>query len=272
MKKYLLVALDLDGTLLNSEKKILPETITDLTEAYNKGIQIVYCTGRAPAEMKEYLPLLPMIQYGVCMSGSLVYDFKNQTTIYSNALSKELAKQIIEVAKEDDGMIQYMTEKDSIVREDQITHMVDFDMEIYQPMYLETAKTVKDMEKELENHESIPKLNIYFHSTKAREEAFEKLKLKNLPISITFGDKTALEMTATNVTKGNGLIELASYLKIPMDQIIGMGDNHNDCSFLEVVGFPIAMFNATYDLKLISRDITDDNNHNGTGKAIRNYC
>jgi len=49
-----------------------------------------------------------------------------------------------------------------------------------------------------------------------------------------------------------------------MDQIIGMGDNHNDCSFLDIVGFPIAMFNATYDLKLISKDATDDNNHNGT--------
>ena len=55
MKKYLLIALDLDGTLLTSEKKILPETITDLTEAYNKGVNILYCTGRAPAEMKEYL-------------------------------------------------------------------------------------------------------------------------------------------------------------------------------------------------------------------------
>ena len=138
--------------------------------------------------------------------------------------------------------------------------------------YQDIATTVKDIEKELENHDFFPKINIYFHSIKARKEAFEKLKMMKLPISISLGDKTALEMTATNVTKGNGLIELASYLKIPMDQIIGMGDNHNDCSFLEVVGFPIAMFNATYDLKLISRDITDDNNHNGTGKAIRNYC
>ena len=188
MKKYLLVALDLDGTLLTSEKKILPETITDLTEAYNKGVQIVYCTGRAPAEMKEYLPLLPMIQYGVCMSGSLVYDFKNQKTIYSNALSKELGKQIIEVAKEDDGMIQYMTEKDSIVREDQITHMVDFDMAIYQPMYLETAKTVKDMEKELENHEFIQKVNIYFHSKKLVKKLLKNLNLRiylfQLPLGI----------------------------------------------------------------------------------------
>ena len=272
MKKYLLVALDLDGTLLTSKKKILPETIIDIAEAYNKGVQIVYCTSRAPAEMKEYLQLLPMIQYGVCTGGALVYDFKNQKTIFSNALSRELAREIIEVAKEDDGMIQYMTEKDSFVREDQINHMGDFDMAEYQPMYLEIAKIVKDMEKELENHDFFPKINIYFHSKKAREEAYKKLKLKQLPISINLGDKTALGIAATNVNKGNGLLELASYLKIPMDQIIGIGDNHNDYSFLKVVGFPIAMFNASYDLKLICKDVTDDNNHNGTGKAIRNYC
>ena len=86
--------------------------------------------------------------------------FKNKKTIYSNALSKELAKQIIEVAKEDDGMIQYMTEKDSIVREDQITHMSDFHMGIYQPMYLKIAKRVKDMNIESENHDSIPKMYV----------------------------------------------------------------------------------------------------------------
>ena len=74
-----------------------------------------------------------MIQYGMCMSGALVF-LKNKKSIYSNALSKDLARKIIEVAKEDEGIIQYMTEKESIVREDQITHMVDFDKEVYQSM------------------------------------------------------------------------------------------------------------------------------------------
>ena len=64
--------------------------------------------------MKEYLPLLPMIQYGVCTGGALVYDFKNQRTIYSNALSKELARQIIEVAMFDVKVINKVIIKSNL--------------------------------------------------------------------------------------------------------------------------------------------------------------
>ena len=75
MIKYQLVAIDIDGTLLTSDKTILPDTIKQINEASKKGIYIVYCSGRAPAEMKDIIKLLPSIRYGVCMSGALVYDF-----------------------------------------------------------------------------------------------------------------------------------------------------------------------------------------------------
>ena len=86
-----------------------------------------------------------------------------------------------------------------------------------------------------------------------------------------FNEKTALEITAKNATKGNGLLTLASYLGIPISQIIGIGDSNNDYSFLNIVGLPIAMGNANKNIKNISKYITDDNN-NGVGKAICKYC
>ena len=270
MVKYLLVALDIDGTLLTSDKTIHPDTIKHINEASKKGIYIVYCSGRAPAEMQDIIKILPSIRYGVCMSGSLVYDFKEHKTIYANSVPRELVKKIIEVAEDDDGMIQFLTENDSIVREDQITHMSDFKMGIYQPMYLKIAKTVKDMNNEAENYDSIPKVNIYFHTTQARQKAYEKIK--DLPLSFSFGEETSLEITAKNVNKGNGLSALATHLDIPMAQIIGIGDADNDLSFLKIVGLPIAMGNANEHVKSICKVITDDNNHNGTGKSISKYC
>ena len=194
MFKYKIVALDIDGTLLTSDKTIHPDTIKHINEASKKGIQIVYCSGRAPAEMQDIIKFLPSIRYGVCMSGALVYDFKEYKIIYNNSISKEFIKQIIEVAKEDDGMIQFLTEKESIVREDQITHMSDFNMGIYQNMYLKICKTVKDMNIEAESHDSIPKINIYFHTAQARQKAYERIK--HLPLSFSFGENTAFEITA----------------------------------------------------------------------------
>ena len=270
MVKYHLVALDIDGTLLTSKKTILSDTIKYINEASKKGIHIVYCSGRAPAEMQDIIKLLPIIRYGVCMSGSLVYDFKEKKVIYANSISKKFVKEIIEAAKDDDGMIQFLTENESIVREDQITHMSDFKMGIYQPMYSKIAKRVKDMNIESENYDSIPKINIYFHSTQARQKAYEKIK--NLPLCFSFGEETALEITAKNVNKGNGLSALANYLRIQKNQIIGIGDADNDISFLKIVGLPSAMGNANEKVKSICKVITDDNDHDGTGKSINEYC
>ena len=86
-------------------------------------------------------------------------------------------------------MVQFLTENESIVRGDQITHMSDFKMGIYQPMYLKIAKIVKDMNIEAENHDSVPKINIYFHSIQARQKAYEKIK--NLPLCFSLGKDTA---------------------------------------------------------------------------------
>jgi len=270
MPKYLIAALDMDGTLLTSQKTIHPDTIRDITEASEKGVHVVYCSGRAPAELQEYLSILPCMRYAICMSGALVYDLDQHKNIYTNPVSKELAIEIAKAAKEDDGMVHLLTESESIVRADQITHMADFHMGIYQTMFLNIAKTVPDIEEEIEKHDTISKINIYFHSTSARQQAYEKLK--HLPLAFAFGEETSLEMTAQGVTKANGLLALASHLNVPLSQVLGIGDADNDRSVLTIVGFPIAMGNAKEEIKSICKVTTDENDHNDTGKTIRKYC
>ena len=148
--------------------------------------------------------------------------------------------------------------------------MKDFNMEVYQPMYKKYARTVKNMKEEINKYEGIPKINIYFRSKKARQEAYDKLK--NLNIDFSLAENTSLEMNAKDINKGKGLSILASYLGVPISQIIGIGDGNNDYSFLKIVGLPIAMKNANENIKNISKYITDDNNNNGVGKAIRKFC
>ena len=70
----------------------------------------------------------------------------------------------------------------------------------------------------------------------------------------------------------NTTSELSNYIGINNKQIIGIGDADNDLSFLKIVGLPIAMGNANENVKSICKDITDDNDHNGVGKAINKYC
>ena len=126
--------------------------------------------------MQEIIEFLPFIRYGVCMSGALVYDFKEHKAIYINSVPKNIVNKIIEVSKNDEGMIHLLTENESIVDENQINHMNDFHMGVYQPMFMKIAKTVKNIKEEANKYESIPKINIYFQSEQVRKEAYEKIK------------------------------------------------------------------------------------------------
>ncbi len=270
MTRYKLVALDMDGTLLRSDKSLDPETVRDIGEASEQGIEVVYGTGRAMIELLSYVKQLPCIRYAVCLSGALVYDFRKQRSIFCRELPGVCIREIVRVAEEYGAMVHFLTEKESIVRIDQVSHMSDFHMGIYQPMFLQLTRKVEDMAEEAERHDSIPKVNVYFRSAKDRKEAFETLK--QLPLSFAFAEGASLEMNAEGVTKASGLCELTEYLGIPMTETAGIGDADNDRAMLEAVGLSVAMGNAAEDIKALCDAVTADNDHNGVGEAIRRYC
>ena len=145
--------------------------------------------------------------------------------------------------------------------------MADFGMGVYQDLYEKVARTVPDMEKEGEHHTSIPKINIYFRCPEERSRAYEELK--DLPLTFACAEQTSLEINAANVTKATGLQHLADFLQISLQQVAGIGDAENDREMLSKVGFPIAMGNASDEIKSLCRYVTKDNEQNGVGEAIR---
>lgn len=265
-----LVALDMDGTLLMTDKSVHPDTVRDIVQAGRKGIHVVYCSGRAVPEILPYVSCLKTMRYAVCMSGALVYDLEESRRIYHKAIAYEYVQKIIDAAKKDDGMINFLTEKESVVRADQVVHMRDFHMEVYQPMFVKVTRKVTDMSEEAKHYDFIPKVNVYFRSKEARQQAYEMLK--DLPLSFAFAEGAGLEMTACGVTKAAGLKELAKYLGISMEETLAVGDADNDRAVLEAAGISVAMGNAEEKIKEICDAVTGDNDHNGVGEAIKRYA
>lgn len=270
MARYKIIALDMDGTLLKSDKSLDPDTIRDIGAAAGQGIEVIYCSGRGVMELDSFLSQLPCMRYAVCMSGALVYDLKKQRSIYSQTVSGEYAREIVETAARYDAMAHFLTEKESIARADQVMSMADFHMGIYQSMFSKLTKKVNDMAAEALRHDVIPKVNVYFRSARDRAEAYEALK--HLPLSFAFAEETSLEMNAQGVTKASGLQALAAHLGIKMEDTVGIGDADNDRAMLEAVGLSIAMGNAAEDIKMLCDVVTADNDHNGVGEAVRKYC
>ena len=164
-------------------------------------------------------------------------------------------------------MPHILTDDETIVAADDVTHMKDFHAGIYQPMFERITRKVADMAEEARHLTSIGKVNIYFRSSEDCHACYEELR--TLPLSFAMTEETTLEMTAQGVTKGSGLKALADYLHIPMAHTVGIGDSDNDRAMLHDVGLSVAMGNAQADIKAQCDLITEDNDHNGVGEAIR---
>ena len=265
--RYKLIALDMDGTLLTSDKTIAPESLRDIGWAAGQGAQAVYCTGRGVPELREYFSQTPMMRYAVCNSGAVIYDCAEGRGIAGSVIAPECVRPILETAAGLGAMIHFLTDGESIVSAADITHMADFNMGVYQPMFLAVARQVPDMKAEAARQDGIAKINLYFPSPELRLRAFEALK--ELPLKLTFQEIASLEMTARGVDKGSGLRLLARRLGVDMQDTVGIGDSDNDLEMLDAVGCPIAMGNASAAVRARCAFVTDDNDHNGVGLAIR---
>ncbi len=262
-----LIALDMDGTLLCSDKTVLPETVEDIAAAAARDIEVVYCTGRSTAELAPYVGSLTSMRYAVCTSGALVYDLREKRCLHSAPIPIEVIQEVIRILGEDCGMYQFLTETEIVVRGCDVTHMADFHMGPYQPLFEKIARRVDSLYAETLRRTSIPKVNIFFRSMEDRMAAYEKVR--HLPLMFAQADMTSLEMTAPGVSKAEGLRRLADLLGISMEETAAIGDADNDRQMLEAVGLPIAMGNADTSIKSICRIVTADNDHNGVGEAIR---
>ena len=89
MSDYQLIAFDMDGTLLNSQKEISPAWIHQAALA---GKTVILNTGGCPAELEEYFALLPDLTYVNCVSGAPVYNHATKETIYSRTLPADTVK------------------------------------------------------------------------------------------------------------------------------------------------------------------------------------
>lgn len=266
-RKVSLIAVDMDGTLLMSDKRIHPDTVRDIASAAARGIQVVYCSGRDISELRPYTEQLPGIRYGICTSGSVVYDFQEEKCVFRCGVPRETVLEVIRLVGEKTGMIHFLGDGASIVCAEQMAHMEDYQMGIYKDLYRRVATPVASMRAEADLHDSIAKMNIYFRSAGDREQAFEKVR--HLPLNFARSETTSLEMTAPGVSKAKGLQELAGYLQVPMEETAGIGDADNDRAMLSAAGVSIAMGNAEPEILDLCDYVTDDNDHNGVGKAIR---
>ena len=265
--KYKLLALDMDGTVLNSEKKITARTAAAIENLLKKNIQVVVSTGRGYAEISDYREVFKLMHYGILISGGLLYDFFKDELIKVHGLDEKTILQLIDFGLEERAMIHLLTTKKSITREKDIQNMAAFNMSIYQDMFNRVCIRCDDFKKYVsENPGEVIKVNLYNRNQAARDRAFERIKPMNL--SISFAEAFNLEVSPANITKASGLVELCEFLKIDLSETVAIGDADNDKEILQAAGLAVAMGNASDEIKKLADFVTADNDNDGVAAAI----
>jgi Cof subfamily protein (haloacid dehalogenase superfamily) len=264
---YKLLALDMDGTLLDSRKQVSPKTQQAIEELAKTGVAVAYCTGRSLPEMRDVRRALPFVRYGSQVSGALTYDFETDTVISATPLSTDICLQLIRAGALENAMVHMHCVHASVTRQVDIDRMHLVRMATYRSMFEEVCTRTDDLEAYVREHEGqVLKINLYHMDTESRERT--RRRIQGLPIKLADSERTSLESTAQGISKDKGIERICSRLGIGMDQVVAIGDAPNDTDVLRAAGCAVAMGNATPEIKQLADLVVADNDHDGIAEAI----
>ncbi len=265
---YRIIALDIDGTLLNSRKEVTSACADAVRQAAEAGKIIVYNTGRAVSELTEFFPLLPDIRWAVYASGAGLYDIQKGKAFALHGIPRADADAILALARTKDLMPQLVIGDRDVIQASHMARLDHFHMEIYRPLYERAMTLVPDIYSYAANcREDFLKINLYHADPAERVRTREELSC--LTVEKAYSEVSSLECSAAGVDKGSGLLRLCGELGIPAAESVSVGDADNDIPMLRAAGLGIAMGNAARHVKDAADRVAADNDHDGCAEAIR---
>lgn len=284
-----LLAIDLDGTLLNSYGDISNENKEAIKYALNKGVEVVLASGRDPLTMQKISRELGIENYLIAGNGASVYDIKAQKNIYENFIDTNKALKIIKMCKENSIFFNLYTDKGII------TESLNFNVKVFNSENNHKAsekqtniEIVKDIYEYAQNNPlNILKIIICDDSKIIFNNISQKLKqIKGIEVLdvahmsrkiIRVGTEEVeieyyyTEVSSKDVDKWNAIEYLINTLQIKKEEVMAIGDNINDKKMVQNSAAGVAMGKSALAIKNIGDFITEDNNSNGVEKAIYQY-
>ncbi len=270
---YRFIAFDLDGTALNSRKELTPETRAALEYAAAHGVEPVPATGRFYRGMPEALRSLPFIHYAITMNGAVVYDIRNDRTLYGAEIPWQRAVEIMEDIESPEVIYDsYIDSWGWITRAYQEKAAAYVPDEYFLKMLHVLRTPVEELKAYIrEGQRDVQKIILFTRTLALQQELLQTLPRKYPDVVVTSSVPHNLELNAPAANKGAALRALAKALEIPMEETMAIGDGLNDAALLQAAGLSIAMGNAHPDILALADEITADCDHNGVAQAIAKF-
>ena len=279
MKDIRIVALDLDGTLLDSQKRLSERNRAALARAAEKGVLIVPTTGRFFGMMPPAIRDLPFVRYAITINGAQVYDRETDTALVRDEIPLETALGVMEILDRHDVIYDcyrqnwgWMTAALQDKAADYATN------EHYLKMVREFRKPVPELKAHLRATAAdgdVQKIMLFSRrndelrtKNDELEAVREEITSRYPEIKVTSSTWNNIELNIRTAHKGNALKRFAEHLGFTLENCMAFGDGMNDFTMVEAAGMGVAMANAEAEVKRVAKIVTTSNDEDGVAAVL----
>ena len=276
MNAVKLIALDLDGTLFNSQSQISAHNIDTIKKANEAGATVVISTGRPYSGLPFEQLKGSGIRFAITTNGSAIYEIESGKCLFEEAMDEDIILPILDFLLTKDihmdafiggkgyTPVQCVAAGQKLANPPALKHYI-----------LNTRVRVDNLPLFIhENQLKVQKMTLNFYPEgdifKDREEVRKYLE-SNPAVTTVSGGYNNLEFTRADVNKGVGVQKMAQLLDIPVAQTMAVGDTENDLAIIRAAGVGVAMGNATAAVKSAADYITTSNDEDGVAAAIAHF-
>lgn len=259
-----LVAIDLDGTLLNDSKQVSDQTVQALACLPSQGVKVVIASARPPRSVRHIYRQLKLDTWQINYNGALIWDEVNRQVIFHRPMEGRVVRRLVELVQSRFASVrvsceildrwytdqldqQYTTETGRLFKPDVVATL---EMMCAQPVTKLLLLGDSDMVGQM-------------HELLQREHARD--------VSVVRTDDNLIQVMDRRVSKAAALELVASHYGIPMNRVMAIGDAPNDVGMLQMAGVAVAMDNAYAVVKAHADWIAPSNNDHGVHAALRRY-
>ncbi len=264
-KKYKLIALDVDGTLLNDDHELTPGTAETIRRIAGQGTEFVLCTGRAPVNSIPFMRKMGLGGYVITHNGAATVDVRTEEIVHEFALDVK-------------GLDRYI----DYCREHGVHYDINTTFELYVPGASELGKEALDMYRlfmmeplELpawtEFTEPVVKMTVT-----AKKEELDRVQsdwnVWPQEFNVLRSGDFFIDIMHKEASKGAALQKLAEKRGFKPEEVMAIGNYYNDLTMLTYAGLGIAMDNSPVEVKAAANAVTASNNEEGVKQALEKYC
>lgn len=269
---YRLLALNIDGTLLQSNGRLTKSTKEAVEYVQQKGIYVTLVTARSLLSAKKVAKALKLDSYIVAHEGALVSNHDDDT-IFVKRIAEDLTADIVRFLEGFICQIRLVHEKFSLANKSKLHHnmlaktvLSSGDPVFYSHQFVDVLSDVL-----LEEPVSPPKMEVYFEEKKDCQDAKEVLEKMFDDIHVVQHNELRLDILPAGVSKLNGLLYLGEKLGIKSSEMVAIGDGLDDLELIETVGLGVAMGNASNEVKIAADWVTRSNNQDGVAYMVKEH-